>query len=61
MWDLGFTADSQYLFTASSDHVARLWSLESGTVKREYQGHQKAVTSLAFRDIHNVDANSVMQ
>jgi hypothetical protein len=24
--------------------------VETGTVEREYNGHQKAVTSLAFRD-----------
>lgn len=35
---------------ASSDGVARLWNASTGTVEREYQGHQKAVTALAFRD-----------
>ena len=35
---------------ASSDGVARLWNVETGAVEREYNGHQKAVTSLAFRD-----------
>lgn len=35
---------------ASSDGVARLWNVSAGTVEREYQGHQKAVTALAFRD-----------
>lgn len=38
------------LFTASSDGVARLWSVDTGEVKREYSGHQKAVICLAFRD-----------
>jgi WD40 repeat protein len=37
-------------FAASSDNVARLWNVESGEVKREYSGHQKALVSLAFRD-----------
>ncbi|XP_014220624.1 target of rapamycin complex subunit lst8 [Trichogramma pretiosum] len=50
VWDLAFSADSQYLFTASSDSIARLWSLTTGEVKREYQGHQKVVSALAFRD-----------
>ncbi|KAJ8682715.1 hypothetical protein QAD02_018507 [Eretmocerus hayati] len=50
VWDAAFSADSQYLFTASSDGVARLWNLSSGTVKREYQGHQKVVSALAFWD-----------
>lgn len=37
-------------YLASSDGVARLWNVSTGTVEREYQGHQKAVTALAFRD-----------
>ena len=37
-------------FPASSDNMARLWTVETGEVKREYSGHQKAVVSLAFRD-----------
>lgn len=37
-------------YAASSDGVARLWNASTGTVEREYQGHQKAVTALAFRD-----------
>jgi len=58
VWDMAWSADSQYLFTASSDNAARLWSLQTGTVKREYQGHQKALTSVAFRDISELDNNS---
>jgi len=57
VWDLEFSADSRYLFTASSDGTARLWSLEGEAgeadkpiVRRTYVGHQKALTSLAFRD-----------
>ncbi|PSN45751.1 Target of rapamycin complex subunit lst8 [Blattella germanica] len=50
VWDAAFSADSQYILTASSDGVARLWNVETGAVEREYNGHQKAVTSLAFRD-----------
>jgi len=58
VWDIAFSADSQYLFTASSDNLARLWSLPSESnnfsheVKRVYEenGHQKAVTCLAFRE-----------
>lgn len=30
--------------------MARLWSVETGEVKREYSGHQKALVCLAFRD-----------
>ena len=53
VWDIQFSADSQYMFTASSDGVARLWSVfENPEVKRTYKenGHTKAVTCLAFRD-----------
>jgi len=58
VWDVAFSADSQYLFTASSDNLARLWSLPNESnnftheVKRVYEenGHQKAVTCLAFRE-----------
>lgn len=36
--------------TASSDNNARLWSVNTGEIKREYGGHEKAVVCLAFRD-----------
>ncbi|XP_039292805.1 target of rapamycin complex subunit lst8 [Nilaparvata lugens] len=50
VWDVAFSADSQYIFTASSDNFARLWNVEKGTVEREYNGHQRAVTALALCD-----------
>ncbi|XP_022235017.1 target of rapamycin complex subunit lst8-like isoform X2 [Limulus polyphemus] len=50
VWDVAFSADSQYVLTAHSDSHARLWSVSTGEVKREYSGHQKALTALAFRD-----------
>ncbi|VVC97520.1 unnamed protein product [Leptidea sinapis] len=50
VWDAAFTLDSRYLFTGSSDSYARLWNLEKGTLEREYCGHQKPITALAFRD-----------
>ncbi|KAG8184773.1 hypothetical protein JTE90_019369 [Oedothorax gibbosus] len=50
VWDVAFSADSQYLFTASSDNLARLWCIAKGEIKREYSGHSKALTALAFRD-----------
>uniref|UniRef100_A0A0A9XPZ1 Target of rapamycin complex subunit lst8 n=1 Tax=Lygus hesperus TaxID=30085 RepID=A0A0A9XPZ1_LYGHE len=53
VWDCAFSADSKYLFTASSDHLARLWNLETGLVEREYSGHQKAITALAYSDVMN--------
>lgn len=50
VWDAAFSADSQYLFTASSDGTGRLWKLDTKDIEREYIGHQKAITALAFRD-----------
>ncbi|KAL1474159.1 hypothetical protein MTO96_038187 [Rhipicephalus appendiculatus] len=50
VWDIAFSYDAQILITASSDTVARLWSVSPAEVKREYSGHQKALTALAFRD-----------
>lgn len=51
VWDAAFTNDSKYLFTASSDCVVRLWNLAKQTEEREYIGHQKSVTALAFKDV----------
>ncbi|KAI5698838.1 hypothetical protein M8J75_012584 [Diaphorina citri] len=51
VWDAAFTLDSKFLLTASSDGVARLWNIETGEVDKEYSGHQKAITSLAFCDV----------
>lgn len=50
VWDASFSADSQFLVTASSDSVVRLWHVETAETRREYTGHQKAVTALAFSD-----------
>ncbi|XP_014255334.1 target of rapamycin complex subunit lst8 [Cimex lectularius] len=50
VWDAVFSADSKYLITASSDGVARLWNLETGAVEREFSGHQKPVTALAYSE-----------
>jgi len=50
MWDVVFSSDSKYLFAASSDGTARLWKIETKTIEREYLGHSKALTAIAFRD-----------
>lgn len=50
VWDAAFSSDSRYLLTASSDNLARLWNLSTGSVELEYTGHQKALTALAFKD-----------
>lgn len=50
MWDVAFSNDSKYLFAASSDGTARLWKIETKTIEREYLGHSKALTAIAFKD-----------
>lgn len=50
IWDAIFSNDSKYLFTASSDTIGRLWRLDKKTIEREYIGHQKAITALAFKE-----------
>lgn len=50
IWDLAFTCDSEYLFTASSDKIARLWTVKTGEIKKDFIGHQKPVVCLAFSD-----------
>lgn len=50
VWDLAFTSDSEYLFTACSETSSRLWTVETGEIKRKYEGHQKPVICLAFSD-----------
>ncbi|ESO06707.1 hypothetical protein HELRODRAFT_106302 [Helobdella robusta] len=55
VWDCAFSDDSQFIFTASSDGLARLWNTVSGDVIREFTGHSKAITCLAFKDCVAVD------
>lgn len=50
VWDCAFSCDSLYIFTASSDHCARLWHVDKTSPVREYQGHTKAVTAIAYND-----------
>jgi len=53
VWDCTFSEDSHYCITASSDNNGRLWNVDKGEVIREYTGHQKAIISLAFKDVKN--------
>ncbi|CED82190.1 wd repeat protein pop3 [Phaffia rhodozyma] len=52
VWDAAFSADSAYLVTASSDHIARLWELATGEVVRQYTGHHRACLAVALNDIN---------
>ncbi|QRW26965.1 diacylglycerol kinase catalytic domain-containing protein [Rhizoctonia solani] len=51
VWDAAFSADSAYLVTASSDHVARLWELSSGETVRQYNGHHKAAVGVSAKEL----------
>lgn len=37
-------------FQGSSDGTARLWNVDSAKVEKEYSGHTKAITTIAFVD-----------
>ncbi|KAI3644988.1 hypothetical protein MP228_011152 [Amoeboaphelidium protococcarum] len=50
VWDCAFSADSEYLVSAASDHTARLWDLSSGESIRQYQGHHKAAVCVSLND-----------
>ena len=43
-----FSADSQYLLTASADSTARVWNCGNGRCMRVLSGHQRALTMCAF-------------
>lgn len=49
VWDCAFSSCSGYLVSASSDHTARLWEVESGKSIVSYN-HQKPVTCVIVED-----------
>jgi G protein beta subunit-like protein len=51
VWDCVFSADSQYLLTASSDQSTKLWDRKQGEVIRNYIGHSLAVSCVALNDV----------
>jgi len=51
VWDCAWTADGKGLFTASSDYLLRFWNVATGQRVQLYQGHPKAITAMAFRDV----------
>lgn len=50
VWDLAYSADSAYLVSASSDHYARLWDVNSGVTVKQYAGHHKPCCCVALND-----------
>jgi G protein beta subunit-like protein len=66
VWDCAFSGDSKYLVTGSthslvsthlntrttvsSDHTGCIWDAESGELKTDLKGHQKAITAVALAD-----------
>lgn len=51
VWDCAFSCDSEYIITASSDYVAKIWQCESGDVLRNLKGHKLAVNCLTLNDV----------
>lgn len=50
VWDAGFSADSVYLVSGSTDGTAKLWDIKSGECIRQYNGHGKGITCVALND-----------
>nr|XP_043884373.1 WD repeat-containing protein 37 isoform X4 [Solea senegalensis] len=49
IWDLGITRTQPVVLgTASADHTAMLWSIETGKCLLKYLGHQGSVNSIKF-------------
>ncbi|NJL81941.1 MAG: DnaJ domain-containing protein [Chloroflexaceae bacterium] len=48
VYALAFSADGQYLATASGDRQVKLWHFLTGKKKQEFMGHTGAVCALAF-------------
>ena len=60
IWDVGFSADGNYLASASFDYSAKLWNWESGTCLHTFQGHDTWVFSICFSPDSRVLATSGM-
>ena len=46
--DVAWSPDGQLVATAGSDHVARIWDVQTGGLVRALSGHTDSVSSLAF-------------
>jgi WD40 repeat protein len=47
VWDVAFTADSRAVCTGGTDKVCSVWDVETGTLRRQIEWHQKGVTCTA--------------
>jgi len=50
VWDCEFSSDSNFLVTGSSDNTARSWNLALGDTICHFNGHHKAIISVALCD-----------
>lgn len=50
VWDFQFSSDSNFLVTGSSDSTARSWNLALGDTIVNFNGHHKAIISVALCD-----------
>ena len=59
VWSCSFSADGQWLVSASEDGILRLWEAKSGKEIRTFTGHKKAVNCCAFSPdgIHLISAS----
>ena len=49
VWSAAFSPDGKYLCTGTSgEHVAVIWSVEDSQIVREFAGHDRFVTAVAF-------------
>lgn len=48
IWDVSFTNDCKLICTGGTDKVCRIWEVETGTLKKQIEWHQKGVTCIAI-------------
>ena len=48
IWSVAFSPVEKAIATASGDHTLKLWSIESGTCLKSFQGHSAAVLRLLY-------------
>ena len=48
MWCVSVSADGKRVLTSSADKTLRLWDADNGKCLRVFEGHTRAVWSVAF-------------